>query len=147
MSQPHRMLKLLTSNSMPMNPQHNINSSLMNMSRASVSITSSFDGLPTSYTRSKSNSFFDDDESEFKFESSRHNYTGSSRNPPQHMHHSSLPIPYSIEEIDTNPPAQQMHPSSLPIPCPNADRNIEEREAEECQTEIYNRATWNMYNR
>jgi len=43
-----------------------------------------------------------------------------------------------------------MHPSSLPIPCPKPGNNLEERQAEEyleCITEMYNRATWVMYNR
>jgi hypothetical protein len=86
-------------------------------------VSSSFYGLSTSCSSMSSNSFVDDDEtSEFGFQ-------------------------YSSTTMSTSPPPQPMHPSSLPIPCPNAESNILEREAEECQTEMYNRSTWNMYNR
>ena len=37
--------------------------------------------------------------------------------------------------------------SSNPIPCPNADLNIEEKREEDSLAEMYNRSTWNMYNR
>jgi len=42
---------------------------------------------------------------------------------------------------------QRHYTPSNPIPCPNADLYIEERKEEECLAEMYDRSTWNMYNR
>ena len=36
---------------------------------------------------------------------------------------------------------------SMPIPCPNAQLNLEEREAETHLVEMYNQSTWAMYHR
>jgi len=42
---------------------------------------------------------------------------------------------------------QRPYTPSNPIPCPNADLYIEEKKEEECLAEMYDRSTWNMYNR
>ena len=44
-------------------------------------------------------------------------------------------------------PPSRIHSSPIPIPCHNTAKNEEDREAEERLTDMYNRATWDMYNR
>jgi len=63
-----------------------------------------------------------------------------------------LTVNFSTEPSATNSYAttkslQRPYTPSNPIPCPNAGLYMEEKMEKECLAEMYDRSTWNMYNR